>query len=200
MGNIEDNNKKNDYLLEVNQGLMDDIQKEINIKKRRKIEKRFKKMVHKKLKGKIKKTNLYEKFNKNEKGIKNTSNLLNLIYDENINKNYNRGIGHTFYEGVFGIKNIPEKQIEDNNEPLDNNIENMDVVKNESKLTNVHNSFNNNDNLEINNNSFNEFNEGQNPYLENENNIQDNCNNIKDYNIVKTQNNSLYNTEFNNEG
>ena len=62
----------------------------------------------KKMKGKIKKNNFYQKFNKNEKGIKNVTSLLNLIYDNNINTNFKCGVGRTIYESAFNLKNIQE--------------------------------------------------------------------------------------------
>ena len=67
MGNEGYKNNYNDFALNVKEELMDDIQKELMIKKRKKSEKHFKKLVKKKLKGKINKANFFEKFNKNEK-------------------------------------------------------------------------------------------------------------------------------------
>ena len=191
MGNEGYNNYYNDYALNVDEELMDDIQKELMIKKKKKSEKHFKKLVNKKLKGKIKKANFFDKFNKNEKGIKNVSQLLNLIYDQNTDRNCQRDVGRTFYEGVFGIKKISGLHPEKNFASLNNNFSNIVNLKKESNDEEVQNSFNEN----LNNNIQDAFDE-ENPYREYQNNIQENRN-INNYDNLKAQNN-IYNSNVNN--
>ena len=140
MGNTDDKYRRNNYSLDVDEKLMSELEKELNIKKNKKQSKHFKKVIQKKLKGNIKKTNFYQKFNKNEKGIKNISNLLNLIYDENINQNFKSGTGRTIYEGVFGHKYIPNIQ----NDNKNNISEILDDFDNENNNIDVHNSYKDN--------------------------------------------------------
>ena len=193
MGNEGYKNNYNDFALNVKEELMDDIQKELMIKKRKKSEKHFKKLVKKKLKGKINKANFFEKFNKNEKGIKNISQLLNSIYDQNTDLNFKREVGRTFYEGVFGIKKISGLQPEKNFGVINNNLENNYNFKEEINDNEVHNSFNEQIN-NINNNQE-EF-EEENPYKEYENIIQENPN-LNNFNNLKAGN-RIYNSNINN--
>ena len=193
MGNEGYKNNYNDFALNVKEELMDDIQKELMIKKRKKSEKHFKKLVKKKLKGKINKANFFEKFNKNEKGIKNISQLLNSIYDQNTDRNFKREVGRTFYEGVFGIKKISGLQPEKNFGVINNNLENNYNFKEEINDNEVHNSFNEQIN-NINNNQE-EF-EEENPYKEYENIIQENPN-LNNFNNLRAGN-IIYNSNINN--
>ena len=191
MGTEEYGKRNNNYSLDVNEDLIDEIQKELNIKKRKKTEKHFKKMITKNMKKKIKKTDFFQKFNKKDKGIKKISNLLNLIYDENINRNLENAAGRTIYEGVFGSKNISD--IQDNNsqniEDIENNSKNNDA--NDSEEYNNNNLDEYNNNFEVNNNNnLDEYN-NENQYQEYQNNFEEN-NNI-DYNNLEDNNNNIYN-------
>ena len=193
MGNGESRYRNNNYSLDVSEELLDNLEKELNIKKKKKQEKHFNKVMKKKMKGKIKKTDFFQKFNKNEKGIKNISNLLNLIYDENIDRNIKRGNCRTIYEGVFGSKNLPENNLENKK----NISEYIDELEIESKNNQIHNSFNNNS--VINNNNDNVENNNLNEYINSEqyqiyeNNPEDN-NVIIGYNNFNENNNNLYNS------
>ena len=191
MGNGEGKYRNNNYSLDVNEELLDDLEKELNIKKKKKEKKHFKKVMQKKMKGNIKKTDFFQKFNKNEKGIKNISNLLNLIYDENIDRKNKQGTCRTIYEGVFGSKNLPETNLENKK----NISEYIDESGYESKNNQVHNNFINNsliNNNNDNNNNLNEYNNAE-QYQIYENNPEDN-NVIIGYNNFNENNNNLYNS------
>ena len=109
--------RERNYSLNVDEDLENEIQKEIKVKKSKKVIIKNNKLIKKKISN-LKKANFNKKFNKNEKGIKNISDLLNLIYDTNLNNKYNKSSNNTIYERIFDIRDIAENENSDNSNLL----------------------------------------------------------------------------------
>ena len=96
------------YDLEIDEDLRKNIEQEINIKHHKNQLKKFKKLVKKKGGKNFKHSNFMEKFDENEKGVKNISELLNLIYDNNINRDQAIQSNRTIYEVTFDVRDAVE--------------------------------------------------------------------------------------------
>ena len=96
------------YDLEIDEDLRKNIEKEINIKNYKNQIKKFKKLVKKKGGKNFKRSNFMEKFDENEKGVKNISELLNLIYDNNINRDQTIQSNRTIHEVTFDVRDAVE--------------------------------------------------------------------------------------------
>ena len=209
MGN-DDNNYQKKYILNVDDDLMDDINNEIKVKNNEKDTKRFdqkfNKLIKRKLYGnKIKKSNFNQKFNKNGKGIKNVSDLLNLIYDANTDNQFIKRTNRTIQETIFDIRNNGEDDdaINKSNIIYKNKINKNPVnEKLKQKLGKLMrglvepNKMNNNNNLQQQYNIYDKNNENNN--LEPHYNIYDNnYNNLKQQNIIYDNKNKIIKKQYN---
>ena len=163
------------------------------------------------LKKNFEKSNFSNIFNKENKGLINIANLLNLIYKENtdtqLETNYNKNI----YENIFDFNIF---QIEDNCEDCkkfknqmikdikkiisNNNFDEQQInLNNNNKNNNNENNenINDNDNYNENNNENNENNDYDNNY-NNDNDYSNNENNDNDYN--DNNDNDYSNNDINN--
>ena len=164
------------------------------------------------LKKNFEKSNFSNIFNKENKGLINIANLLNLIYKENtdtqLETNYNKNI----YENIFDFNIF---QIEDNCEDCkkfknqmikdikkiisNNNFDEQQInLNNINENNNENNNFNNENNNENNNNE-NDDNENYNDNNENNNdNDNYNDNNDNDYSNNDNNDNDYSNNDINN--
>ena len=120
-------------------------------------------------------SNFIEKFNENESGVKNICNLLNLIYDNNVNKEQMTTANRTIYEVLFDNRDSLEL-IEDNINKNEFKSQ-ISFDKNKNKINNTNKTL-----LNPNNNMNNNFNYN---FHENINDINNNIEN--DLYINKTQ-------------
>ena len=105
-------------------------------------------------------SNFVEKLNENESGVKNICNLLNLIYDNNVNKEQMTTANRTIYEVLFDNRDSLEL-IDDNNK---NEFKNQ-ISFDKNKINNINKTL-----LNPNNNLNNNFN--SNLYVNKNNNIE----------------------------
>ena len=142
MGTINKN-----YSLEARESLLKEIKEELNIPDNKRDIRKLNKLIHKNIHSKIKKSNFNKKFNNN--GVKIISNLLNKIYDSNINNQFKRGANRTIYESVFNLKDIESHtNLEKNKIKIINN--NKRILN----INNVDNSYKLYDNFEENKNDY----------------------------------------------
>ena len=140
------------------------LKQEINILKNKDDEKNINILLNKNIGKHFHRSNFVGKFNENESGVKNICNLLNLIYDNNVNKEQMINANRTIYEVLFDNRNSLEL-IEDNNK---------NGIKNQISFNKINNKINNtnktllNPNNNINNNFNNELYENKNNNNEND--------------------------------
>ena len=210
MGNDENNYQKK-YILNVEDDLMDDINKEINVKNHEKdikrFDKKFNKLIKRKLYGNnIKKSNFNQKFNKNGKGIKNVSDLLNLIYDANTDNQFIKRTNRTIYETVFDLRNIGENDDAINKSNIvykskvNKKPENEKLKQKLGKLMRdlvESNKMNNNNNLQYKYNIYDKNNKNNNSEP-NYNIYDNNNNNLEQQNIIYDNKNKIIKQKYNN--
>ena len=150
--------------------------------------KKFKKIINKKIGNKIKRAKFKKKFNSNENGIKNVTDLLNLIYDNNINREQKIKSNRTIHEILFDVRDAvelknpnDERYLENKNDydkfnkkinatkeillnPKNNN-ENYSQIKSLNYDNDINENeiiFNENNNLDLSNNIYYNFNNNNN--------------------------------------
>ena len=97
----------NNYSLIANRRLENDIEKELDFKSNKKEINKSKTSINKDEKNNnIKLNNFNPNFIEKEKNIKKISNLLNLIYDTNINNQFTKRTNHSIYERIFDVRDI----------------------------------------------------------------------------------------------
>jgi hypothetical protein len=109
MGNNQDNTK---YQHKENKKLKSMIEGEIKNKNKKEEKVQIKDLIPENIKKKIniKKSNITQTFNKNEKGIKNISDIINLIYNKNINTQLEKTSNNTVFGNVFHFKDSIESR------------------------------------------------------------------------------------------
>ena len=127
--NINTNKKNKKYKIEYNVG--DYIDEELNEIYNKKRKKKNNKQLKTKNNDRFKRSNFKQKFNKNEKGLKNITNLLNLIYDSNIDTSENKKANRTIIGEIFDVWDAFEL-IEPNNIE---NKSNDDIIKKRYSIT-----------------------------------------------------------------
>ena len=99
-------NKK--YKLEISDELKEKKNKELHIINNKNETKKFKKLMNKKVGKNFKRSYFRKKFNENKKGISNVTNLLNLIYDTNIENEQKIKSNRTIYEVIYDVRDAAE--------------------------------------------------------------------------------------------
>ena len=118
----------NNYELEIDDELKEIINQELNIIDNKNELKKFKKLIKRKIGNNFKRSNFTEKFNENGKGLKNISDLLNAIYDKNIDIEQKIKSNRTYYEILFDVRDAVEL-IDVNNEQYIDKKNNYDKFK-----------------------------------------------------------------------
>ena len=108
-------NYNNNYDLEIDNKLKKMISKEVKEINSKNEIKKFKKLVNKKTGHNFKSAKFMQKFNENEKGLKNITDLLNLIYNQNIDREQKIKSNRTIHEILFDVRDAVEL-INDNDE------------------------------------------------------------------------------------
>ena len=139
------------YELEIDDELKGIINEELNSINNKNENKKFKKLINKKSGNKFKKSNFKKKFNSNKKGIKNVMDLLNLIYDKNIDREQKIKSNRTIHEILFDIRDAVELKNPGDGEYLENKNQ-YDKFKKKISITmesllNPKNQNQNNDNF-----------------------------------------------------
>ena len=101
-------NYNNNYDLEIDKKLKKMISKELeDINSKNEI-KKFKKLVNKKTGHNFKRSKFIKKFNENGNGVKNITDILNLIYDQNIDREQKLKSNRTIHEILFDVRDAVE--------------------------------------------------------------------------------------------
>ena len=109
------------YELEIDDELKYIINQELKVINGKKEIKKFQKLVSKKVGNNFKPSNFKKKFNENETGLKNVIELLNLIYEKNIDREQKIKSNRTIHEVLFDIRDTVE--LIDNNSKEENYLE-----------------------------------------------------------------------------
>ena len=179
---------KNKYEFEIDDELKEIINEELNVINKKNDNKKFKKIINKKIGVQIKRAKFKKKFNTNKNGIKNVTDLLNLIYDNNINREQKIKSNRTIHEILFDVRDAVElkspndelylenkndydkfnKKINSTKEILlnpKNNIENYNQIKSLNYDNDINENeiiFNENNDLDLSNNIYYNYNNNNN--------------------------------------
>ena len=119
------NNKFNE--IEIDNELNKSINQELNKGKYKKHEKKVKNLIGRNIGKELLPSNFNENFNRNKNGIKNISNLLNFIYDNNINRDQISKANRSIYEVLFDVRDSKELIIDNKISNLNNKIDNNKI-------------------------------------------------------------------------